>query len=94
MTVEIFHRGQRVAAHVRSAARGQHTTLTAHMPKAHQQHREWNPSRLIAWAETVGPQTAAFLKHGLDRCPWPEAGSVPTARPVVHDQLRGPTYYQ
>ena len=148
MTVEIFHHGQRVAAHVRSISRGQHTTLTAHMPKAHQQHREWSPSRLIAWAETVGPQTAALveailasrphpeqgyrsclgilrlarrdgplrleaactralvagarsyrhvdaiLKHGLDRSPLPDAGSVPTAPPVVHDQLRGPTYYQ
>jgi transposase len=148
MTVEIFHRGQRVAAHLRSMARGSHTTDPAHMPTAHQHHREWSPSRLLAWAETVGPQTAALvaailtsrphpeqgyraclgilrlarrdgamrleaacaralavgarsyrhvdaiLKHGLDRCPLPDAGPAPTARPVVHDQLRGPTYYQ
>lgn len=148
MTVEIFHRGQRVAAHLRSAARGQHTTVTAHMPKAHQRHREWSPSRIIAWAETIGPQTAqlvqailaarphpeqgyrsclglfrlgrrdgavrleaacaralavgvrsyrhvdAILKHGLDRCPLPDAGPAQTARPVVHDQVRGSTYYQ
>jgi transposase len=148
LTVEIFSRGQRVAAHSRSHARGQHTTDPAHMPKAHQQHREWSPSRLIAWAATVGAQTAALveailasrphpeqgyrsclgilrlarregatrleaacaralaagarsyrhveaiLKHGLDRLPLAEAGEAPTARPVVHDQLRGPTYYQ
>jgi transposase len=148
LTVEIFHRGQRVAAHLRSHARGQHTTEAAHMPKAHQAHREWSPSRLIAWAQTVGPQTGALveailasrphpeqgyrsclgilrlaqrhganrleaacaralavgarsyrhveaiLKHGLDRCPLPETGPAPTARPLVHDQLRGPAYYQ
>ena len=48
LTVEIFYRGRRVADHLRSAARGQHTTLTAHMPKAHQRHREWSPFRIIA----------------------------------------------
>jgi len=148
LTVEIFQRGQRVAAHLRSAARGRHTTVTAHMPLAHQRHRDWSPARLIAWAATVGPQTAAFvealltdrphpeqgyrsclgilrlakrdgavrlevacaralaagarsyrhvdaiLKHGLDRCPLPDAGPASTARPLVHDQLRGSTYYQ
>jgi transposase len=36
----------------------------------------------------------AILKHGLDRCPLPDAGPAPTARPLVHDQLRGPAYYQ
>src|SRR5207245_390168 len=35
-TVEIFHRGQRIAAHPRSLVRGQHTTDPAHMPTAHQ----------------------------------------------------------
>lgn len=147
-TVEIFQRGQRVAAHLRSAARGRHTTVTAHMPLAHQRHRDWSPARLIAWAATVGPQTAAFaealltdrphpeqgyrsclgilrlakrdgavrleaacaralaagarsyrhvdaiLKHGLDRCPLPGTAPAPPARVMVHDQLRGPTYYQ
>src|SRR5436309_4371209 len=40
-TVEIFHRGQRVAAHRRSVSRGQPTTDPGHMPKAHQRHLEW-----------------------------------------------------
>jgi len=74
LTVEIFHRGQRVAAHVRSQARGQHTTVTAHMPKAHQRHREWSPSRLVAWAETIGPQTARLVQAILAARPYPEQG--------------------
>ncbi len=73
-TVEIFHRGQRVAAHLRDAARGRHTTLAAHMPKAHQRHREWSPSRLIDWAQTVGPETAALVAAILADRPHPEQG--------------------
>ena len=73
-TVEVFHRGQRVAAHVRSVVRGGHTTCPAHMPKAHQQHLEWTPSRLINWAGTIGPQTAALVAGILAARPHPEQG--------------------
>src|SRR5437016_2064292 len=73
-TVEIFHRGQRIAAHPRSAVRGQHTTDPAHMPKAHQHHLEWSPSRLIDWARTIGPQSAALVQAILADRPHPEQG--------------------
>jgi len=73
-TVEIFHRGQRVAAHRRSVVRGQHTTNPAHMPKAHQRHLEWTPSRLIDWARTIGAQTAALVEAILADRPHPEQG--------------------
>src|SRR5437899_261236 len=73
-TAEIFHRGQRVAAHRRSVVRGQHTTDPAHMPKAHQRHLEWTPSRLIDWARTIGPQTAALVEAILADRPHPEQG--------------------
>jgi transposase len=73
-TVEIFHRGQRVAAHRRSPVRGRHTTDPAHMPKAHQRHLEWTPSRLIDWARTIGPQTAALVEAILADRPHPEQG--------------------
>ena len=146
-TVEVFHRGQRVAAHIRDDTPGRHTTDPAHMPKAHQRHLEWSPSRLIAWGRTIGPDTAtlveailadrphpeqgyrsclgllrlgrrygearleqacaralsvrarsyrhvdAILKRGLEQLPLPTA---PAAHPVplVHEHLRGRTYYQ
>lgn len=73
-TVEIFHRGQRVAAHVRNDLRGRHTTDPAHMPKAHRAHLEWTPSRLIDWARTIGPQTAALVGAILADRPHPEQG--------------------
>jgi transposase len=72
--VEIFHEGRRVAAHLRSTVRGTHTTEAAHMPKAHQEHLEWTPSRLIAWAGTVGPRTAALVEAILADRPHPEQG--------------------
>jgi transposase len=73
-TVEVFHRGQRVAAHRRSVVRGRHTTDAAHMPKAHQRHLEWTPSRLIDWARTIGPHTAALVQAILADRPHPEQG--------------------
>jgi transposase len=73
-TVEIFHRGQRVGAHRRTDSRGCHTTDPAHMPKAHQRHLEWTPSRIIGWAQTIGPQTAALVEAILTDRPHPEQG--------------------
>jgi transposase len=73
-TVEIFHRGQRVGAHARRDVRGRHTTDPTHMPKAHQQHLEWTPSRIIGWAQTIGPHTAALVEAILADRPHPEQG--------------------
>lgn len=65
-TIEIFHRGQRVAAHVRSERRGHHTTIRRHMPANHQAATtEWNPQRLLRWATDIGPHTAAVIQHML-----------------------------
>src|SRR5437016_3591770 len=44
------------------------------MPKAHQRHLEWTPSRLIDWARTIGPQTAALVEEILADRPHPEQG--------------------
>ncbi|HYO27971.1 MAG TPA: IS21 family transposase, partial [Azonexus sp.] len=45
-TVEVFHKGKRVAAHVRSSLRNRHTTVPEHMPSAHRRYAEWTPARL------------------------------------------------
>lgn len=73
-TVEVLHRGQRVASHVRSYGRGQYITDDQHRPAAHRRHLEWTPSRLIRWAETVGPQTARLVSTLLESRPHPEQG--------------------
>jgi transposase len=73
-TVEIFHRGQRVASHPRSHQPYQATTVNEHRPKSHQQHLAWPPSRLVRWAESVGPSTAQLFTEILNRKPHPEMG--------------------
>jgi transposase len=72
--VEIFHGGKRVASHVRTYVRGRFVTDPEHMPASHRQHLEWTPSRLIRWAETVGPSTGALVAGMLERRPHPEQG--------------------
>lgn len=73
-TVEVFHRGRRVAVHCRSHRKGAYTTDPAHMPAAHRAHLEWSPSRLVRWAATVGPRTARFVERLLESRPHPEQG--------------------
>jgi transposase len=73
-TVEIFRRDQRVASHVRNNDRGRHTTVTEHMPKRHQKHLEWSPSRITHWASTIGPQTAQLVEAILTERRHPEQG--------------------
>jgi transposase len=73
-TVEVFHRSVRVASHVRSYQRGVHTTLPQHMPRAHREHAEWTPTRLINWGASIGANTGAVVEHLLKSKPHPEQG--------------------
>jgi transposase len=73
-TVEILHGGKRVASHARTSAAYRHTTVSEHMPRSHQAHLEWTPSRLIHWAEGVGVATAEVVRTILERKPHPEMG--------------------
>jgi transposase len=73
-TVEVFQSGKRIASHQRSSSPYRHTTVKEHMPKSHQAHLEWTPSRLIRWAETVGEATAQVVQMVLEKKPHPEMG--------------------
>src|ERR1700752_2347347 len=73
-TVEIFHRGQRVTSHLRGRGRGQVLTEKEHRPKSHQAHLEWTPTRMVHWAEQIGPNTARLIERILSEKPHPEMG--------------------
>ncbi|MEW6756252.1 MAG: IS21 family transposase, partial [Candidatus Latescibacterota bacterium] len=73
-TVELFHKGRRVAAHQRSHQRAGFTTDPSHRPKSHQKHLEWTPQRLVDWARTIGPQCAQAVSTILRSKPHPEQG--------------------
>ncbi|MFV2008096.1 MAG: IS21 family transposase [Longimicrobiales bacterium] len=76
-TVEVLHDGHRVAAHVRSRCKGGFSTDPTHRPKAHQEHVEWTPSRMIRWAQKTGSHTAAVVTRILEERPHPEQGYRP-----------------
>lgn len=73
-TVELFQAGKRVAAHARSHEVGRFTSLDEHRPKSHQKHLQWTPGRLVAWAQTVGPNCARVVEQILQNKPHPEQG--------------------
>lgn len=72
-TVELFHRGQRVASHVRSRCPYKHTTEKAHMTNAHRHHSA-GVDGVLAWAVTVGPMAEAFVRRLLESNPVMEIG--------------------
>lgn len=72
--VEILHAGKRVASHPRATGKGRSITDPQHRPAAHQKYLEWTPSRLVGWAESVGPQTATLVANILEAKPHPEQG--------------------
>jgi transposase len=74
VTVELYRRGERIASHLRSSARGRHTTVAEHMPKAHRAHMEWTPTRMTHWAESIGPRTRELVEAILAERPHPEMG--------------------
>ncbi len=73
-TVEIFYSSRRIVTHGRSYQKGKYTTLIEHMPKSHQKHLEWTPSRIIQWAEQIGPATGKLIETILSTRPHPEQG--------------------
>jgi transposase len=70
--VEILHRGQVVARHLRSRARGQFVTLPAHRPERHSAVIDLTHERLMQRALAVGPATAEVLTQQLHRRTHPE----------------------
>src|SRR5262249_34254859 len=73
-TVEILHRGVRVASHVRCWEPGKATTLAEHRPKSHQKYLGRTPSRLIDEAQQVGPCTGQLVEAILGAKRHPEMG--------------------
>jgi len=73
-TLECFHKGRRVSSHLRSDRRGRATTDNKHRPKSHQRYAEWSPSRIIRWAESIGPEVGKVVVRILERMPHPEQG--------------------
>jgi transposase len=73
-TVEIFHKGARIASHAFSPVRNRHTTITEHMPSAHRRYAEWTPAKIMDEAAKVGSATVALFEAIMKAKPHPEQG--------------------
>jgi transposase len=73
-TIEILRGGKRIATHPRSYVENKASTLTEHRPKTHQQYGDWPPERVINWARSIGPATAALMQAIMGRQKYPELG--------------------
>jgi transposase len=73
-TVEVFHRGQRVAVHPRRTMGRKHGTDPDHMPSSHRRYAEWTPDRFRRWAGKIGPNTEGLISAVLASRPHPEQG--------------------
>ena len=73
-TVEVFHRGKRVAAHVRSSSNRRHTTVREHMPSSHRRYADWTPESLRRRAGEIGRSTSALVDIIMRERTHPEQG--------------------
>ena len=73
-TVEVFHRGKRVAAHVRSSSNRRHTTVREHMPSSHRRYADWTPESLRRRAGEIGRRTSALVEIIMAERTHPEQG--------------------
>jgi transposase len=73
-TIEVFHRGKRIAAHIRSSADRRHTTVREHMPSSHRRYADWTPERIRRQAGEIGRNTAALIEIIMRERSHPEQG--------------------
>jgi transposase len=70
--VAIFHQGERVASHPRSAAKAHHTTTSEHMPPAHQAMAKRTPDKLRTEAAALGLAIGTYVDRLLGAREHPE----------------------
>ncbi len=73
-SVEVFHKGKRVAAHMRGSGNRRHTTVAEHMPSSHRRYANWTPDRIRSQAAANGPNTETLIDVILRAKPHPEQG--------------------
>jgi len=73
-TIELFHKGERVAAHMRGSSNGRHTTIAEHMPSSHRRFADWTIERITREAVAIGPCAALLCERILTDRPHPEQG--------------------
>jgi transposase len=73
-TVEIFRKGERVAAHARVTHKYGRSTYAEHMPANHREYAGWTAERLLDWAGKCGPSTREVAEAILGGQTHPQLG--------------------
>ena len=73
-TVEVFRKGERVAAHLRNSGNHRHTTIPEHMPSSHRHFADWSIERIRREASAIGRSTSALCEQILEERRHPEQG--------------------
>ena len=72
--VEIYHKGKRVASHIKTNKPGAFVTENLHMPTEHRQYLEWTPARIKLWGGKIGPNTKELMEEIMNHRTHPEHG--------------------
>ncbi len=73
-TVVIYHKGTRVASHMRVHQKGAFVTDQTHMPHEHRNFLEWTPERIKLWGEKIGSETRGLMEAIMEHRVHPEHG--------------------
>lgn len=73
-SVEIYLRGERIAAHMRGSGNGKHTTMPEHMPSSHRRYAGWTVERIRHDTAAIGASAAALCALILEERSHPEQG--------------------
>jgi transposase len=72
--VECFHKNTCIAKHIRSNNPRGKTTVTEHMPKAHQEYASLTVDKMQSWAQSIGVSTGLVVASIIKAAPHSEIG--------------------
>jgi transposase len=70
--VEIYHKHERIATHIRNRKPHGHSTVDTHMASWQRVITDWNPDKFISWAATIHKDVKHYITEILDRRRHPE----------------------
>ena len=74
--VEILHKGERIAVHIRASGNRKHTTIPEHMPSSHRRYAGWTIERIREDAQKIGRRPRPFASRSWRPGPIPSGGIV------------------
>ncbi len=66
-TLEVFHKGERIASHLRNSSNHHHTTVSEHMPESHRRFAGWTIERIRREAASIGTSASSLCELILEK---------------------------